>query len=196
MQRIQLIFTALLCLLTAGATAQTTPPSYTNRVSRLIYMGDSTVNGKRRMNTLNEKLTKLVLDGKLQAYSTFDSRFTEKKTALQMKYKLFPSDTVEIEDPVTNQVIRKIITSTVNYDDVRYIRVLEEWKFDAETGTSHIQIAGIAPVKDEYGDDGVFRGRVAMYWLRYADVQPILEQYEKEYPDQCFSAALWTNYFE
>lgn len=198
MKRTQLIVILLLCSMgfsAKGQTATTASATWNNRVSRLVYMGDSVVNGQKRQHTLAEVLTKMVLDGKVQSYGTYDSRFNEKRTVAEMKRRLYPSDTQEVVDPVTGEIFKRIVISQVNYDDVRYFRVLEEWVYDAVNGTARIQITGLAPVKDEYGDDGTLRGRSAMYWVKYADLKPVLDKYEKEHPEQSLSKAIWENYF-
>lgn len=196
MKQIQLIITALLCSIAVSTTAQVATPSYTNRVSRLIYVGDSTTAGKKHQICLAEVLNRLVLDGKLQAYGTYDSRFTEKRTVKQLKERFYPVDSIEVEDPVTGQRFFKVVTSQVDFSYVLFIRVVEEWAYDAETGTTHIKIVGVAPVRDEYGEDGSFRGRSSMYWLKYGDIQPVLEQFEKDNPEQSLTKAIWANYFE
>ncbi len=41
-----------------------------------------------------------------------------------------------------------------------------------------VRIIGLAPVKDIIGDDGVYRGSQAMFWLFYPDIRNLLAQYE------------------
>ena len=59
-----------------------------------------------------------------------------------------------------------------------------------------VRIIGIAPVKDVVGDDGVYRGSQAMFWLYYPDIRNLLAQYEVYNPQNDISRQTWDEYFE
>ena len=177
-------------------------PIWTKRVSRLITLGDTVNNNKTKLRdesnkvNLAEILTDNVLKGKLLAYTTMDSKLTQTINHKQLNELINGvPDTFEIEDPVTRKKVTKVITIDFNYAEVTHYRILEEWAFDKQTAKTTIQIVAIAPVKDQYGDDGSFRGRTSMFWLKYADVKSILDQYEITHPNANVALGVWNSYF-
>lgn len=193
----QSLLVIILCCMAALSTAQTRPAAttWTNRVSRVVYIGDSVIDGKKQTNTLAERLTMLAQSSKVIAYSTFDSKMTTKLTSNQLKEMISSVDSVEIEDPVTSQKFWRVNARHINYADIHYFRVLEEWAFDADNAAGHIQIVGVCPLVDQYGEDGSYRGHSAMYWLKYEDVKDVIEQDAREHPERSLYKAVWNNYF-
>lgn len=153
-------------------THSTQPSDWINTDTRYIYLGDSMKNGIKRINTLGELLTSQILAGQLKAYTTY---------AIDAKYNW---DVKSVKEHVKD----------VNYCDVRYAKLQEEWTFDANTGTSRIALAAIAPMRDEY-NYGTFTGRRYLYWLMFPDVDPVLDKYDQLHPDDTIAQAIWRSYF-
>ena len=179
-----------------------TQPVWTKRVSRLISIVDTGNVEKRKLRdesngvSLAELLTDNALKGKIRAFSAADSKLIELLAPGQLHDIIDGRpDTIEIEDPISGKVFKKVIKRDFNYNEVTHFRILEEWSFDRETAKTNIQIIGIAPVKDVYGDDGTFRGRMSLYWLRYDDVKNILAQFERTHPNANIALGVWTSYF-
>ncbi len=59
-----------------------------------------------------------------------------------------------------------------------------------------VRIVGIAPVIDIIGDDGVYRGSQAMFWLYYPDIRGLLAQYEVFNPQNDVYRYTWDEFFE
>ena len=157
------------------------------------YPGDENTGG----GMFIEILIDAVKTGKATAYSTYDDRFTQKLTKDQVMEKLTPkSDTQTFEDPVTGQQITKVIQKDFHPEDVTKFRIKEKWIFDRNQGKMVVRIEGIAPVKDEYGDDGAYRGPVALFWLSYPEIRPTLAAYEVYNPQNEVFRATWDDFFE
>ncbi len=157
------------------------------------YQGDENTGGGMFIEILIDAIKR----GKISAYSTFDDRFTSKLTKEQVMEKLAPkNDTQEIEDPVTGQKIQKVIVNEFKPETVTKFRLKEEWLFDRNQGKMVVHIIGIAPVKDEYGDDGTYRGPVAMFWLYYPQIRETLSNYEVFNPQNDVYRYTWDEFFE
>ena len=196
----RLILVAYLCLAFLSASAQKKPHQYagtvwTNRVSRTVYP-DTTIRHTLSDTSLAQILTMLVLDKKLTAYSTIDRRFTTRLTKNQVLEKIsaHADDADQQEDPVTGSMHTRVVKHDYNYDNIRAYRLLEEWRYAVDEGKIDIQIVGIAPVQRIYGDDGNYRGSVAMYWLKYEDVKDIITQFNARYPKDNWYKPVWKSY--
>lgn len=160
------------------------------------YQGDENTGGGMFIEILIDAIKR----GKITAYNTFggtDDRFTSKLTKEQVMEQLAPKDdTIEVEDPVTGEKIIKIVKRDFKPETVTRFRVKEEWLFDRNQGKMIVRIIGIAPVKDEYGDDGTYRGPVAMFWLYYPEIRPVLANYEVFNPQNDVYRYTWDEFFE
>ena len=147
-------------------------------------------------STLLEMMISAIKLGKLTAYSAFDHSFTTKLSVAELKEMTASrADTQIIVDPITNKEIVKIIRRDFNPYAIHKYRFLEEWTFNPGTGKTDIQITGISPMLEVYGEDGVFRGRKSMFWVKYNDVHPILARYEQAHPNHTLSSLIWDDYF-
>jgi predicted metal-binding protein len=58
-----------------------------------------------------------------------------------------------------------IARSEIDYRDITRIRFMEEWYFDDRHFLINKKIIAIAPVVENYGPDGKFRGYEALFWV-------------------------------
>ena len=171
------------------------------KVARVIDIAekeDTTQHTKRTHtdSTLLELLMPAIKTGKLIAYSNIDNNFATKLSQAHLAEMTSPKvDTMIIVDPVSGNELVKTIHRDFNYDAIHKYRLLEDWTFDPQTGKTEIQITGIAPLKEIYGDDGIFRGVQAMFWVRYADVETILAGYDRAHPNSAFTTHIWADNF-
>ncbi len=144
-----------------------------------------------------EILIDAVKRGKIKAYSAFDDRFTAILTKEQLEEQVAGKmDTNTIVDPVTGD--EKIVTTKhdFNPETITKYRIKEDWIFDRNVGAMVVRIAGLAPVKDVYGDDGIYRGSQPMFWLYYPDIRNLLAQYEVYNPQNDVYRYTWDEFFE
>jgi gliding motility-associated GldN-like protein len=144
---------------------------------------------------LIEQLISAVKEGKLAAWSNVDITFTEKLRMPDLdEMTTSKHDTFMITDPVTGKEHRKVIAREFKPEAIRKYRILENWAYNPYEGKTEVQILGIAPVRKVFASDGSFRGVQAMFWLRYADVEPFLDQYEHSSAANTLTGAIWSDY--
>ncbi len=194
------IFAAI--FFTAGTSFAQTGDTWKKTVSRMIDLAqkeDTVVHHLTDVSndtSLAEALIGAARAGKITAYSSFDCNFTTKLSIAQIKEMTAPRvDTMLLLDPVTNQEIYKIVSRDFNFDALRKFRILEEWTYNPHAGKTDIQITGISPMQDIYGDDGVYRGRKSLFWVKYNEVRPILTKYDQSHPTHTIASLIWDDYF-
>jgi gliding motility associated protien GldN len=77
-------------------------------------------------------------------------------------------------DPVTLADTFIVINEPLKYNRVIKYRIKEDWFFDANTSTMQVRIIGIAPVIEDYDEQGNYRGDMTMYWIYYPDIRPLM----------------------
>ncbi len=178
---------------------------WNNRVSRSVYMYDSSwavtqdkrkLRSERDEQSLAEQLIELVKSHKIKAYFSYDKEMTRPMSDKELQDILsIRPDTVELEDPVTGAHVEKVIMHNFNYDEIKYFRVMEDWTYTPQSGTTNIQIIAIAPQMNIYDQNGNFRIRTSMFWLKYSDVKATVEAYRLSHPSMNLASAIWNNYF-
>jgi len=58
-----------------------------------------------------------------------------------------------------------IVKSELDYRDITRIRFMEEWYFDDQHKLIDKKVIALAPVVENYGPDGKFRGYEALFWV-------------------------------
>ena len=118
--------------------------------------------------------------GELTVYGTEDDKFTVPLTAEEVASKGASIDTVTTFDPETYEEKIKIVTNSINPEDVKRFRIKEVWFFDKETSTLQVRILGIAPLLDVKDENGNFLYEQPMFWVYYPDARKTLAK-EKVY---------------
>ena len=124
---------------------------------------------------------KAVQDGKLTAFA--DERFTTPLSLADVN-KLATggsADTNAVYDlkDMSKIVGYKIVPKPFRPEDIKKIRLKEQWIFDREISRMVCRINGIAFLKTEYFE-GTTReqGSSIMFWVYYPDLRPTLARYE------------------
>ena len=58
-----------------------------------------------------------------------------------------------------------IVCNELDYRDITRIRFMEEWHYDTGNNLISKKVTGMAPVIENYGPDGKFRGHEALFWV-------------------------------
>lgn len=58
-----------------------------------------------------------------------------------------------------------IVRSEIDYRDITRIRFMEEWYYDDRHNLIDKYVVAMAPVVENYGPDGKFRGYEALFWV-------------------------------
>jgi len=157
------------------------------------YAGDENTGGGMFIEILIDAIKK----GKIKAYQGIDDRFTANMTREDIQAVVAGKvDTVEVEDPINGNKILKENRRDFNPESITKYRIKEDWIFDRNQGQMVVRIVGIAPVQDVIGEDGVYRGSKALFWLYYPDIRGLLAQYEVYNPNNDVARYTWDEFFE
>ena len=116
----------------------------------------------------------LLIDGSLVAYSTgVDGEDDEFEYALDrdsVESILNPLYRKPIRDDDTGDIIGYEMEprALVSEDIVRY-RLKEDWIWDRQRSERYIRIIGIAPLLEEFDDEGESKGLKPLFWLYYPE---------------------------
>lgn len=110
----------------------------------------------------------------ISAYSVEKDDFTILLEDEDLESMLFRCDTLEYIDPETYEPILQVVCDEPNMDDIKRFRVQELWYFDNRTSTLKVRILGIAPLKEEYDDNGNFRFERPLFWVSFAECRALL----------------------
>ena len=83
-------------------------------------------------------------------------------------------DTVSTIDPITYDEVFQVVRNEVNPEDVKRFRLKEIWFFDTESSTMQVRILGIAPLIEEFDDNGNFKYERPMFWVYYPHAREML----------------------
>ena len=112
--------------------------------------------------------------GEITVYSTEDDKFSIPLTSDEVASMGASVDTIATVDPETYEETYQIVRNEVNPTDVKRFRLKEIWFFDEETSTLQVRILGIAPLIEEYDDNGNFKYERPMFWVYYPESREVL----------------------
>ena len=132
----------------------------------------------------------------IQVYGTEDDKFSFKLSPQEVMSMGASIDTVITFDPVTYEEKTQIVRNELNPADIKRFRLKEDWFFDEETSTLQVRILGIAPLKEEYDENGELKYEYPMFWIYYPDARKVLA-HEKAYTYGNDASPLsWEDIFE
>jgi len=114
------------------------------------------------------------MQGDITLYATEDDKFSFPLNDADIEEILFKSDTISVFHPVTYVEELTIVRDEINWEDIKRIRIKEQWFFDENTSTLQVRILGIAPLIDVKDDAGNFRFEKPLFWVYYPEMRPIL----------------------
>lgn len=112
--------------------------------------------------------------GKITPYSPIDDKFTTPMSQEDIKQQLLKSDTISIFNIDTYEETLTVVNDEFNPEDVKRFRIKEVWFFDEESSTLQVRILGIAPLKEDYDDNGNVRFEYPMFWVYYPHIREYL----------------------
>lgn len=125
-----------------------------------------------------------------------DEKFTEMLTPEEVADKMSSLDTVIIYDPETYEEEVRITRNEINPEDIKRYRIKEVWFFDEESSTMKVRILGIAPIKDFYDDNGLFKYEAPLFWVYYPEARELLARHRVFNDNNDASPLTWYDYFE
>ena len=135
-------------------------------------------------------------EGEIQLYSTLDDKFTTPLEISEVESMGSSRDTIVTFDPDTYEEQIRVVNNELNWEDIKRFRIKEIWFFDEETSTMQVRILGIAPLKEEYDDNGNFKFEYPMFWAYYPDCREILAREEAYNPLNDAQRMSWEDVME
>lgn len=141
-------------------------------------------------------LTNAIQSGELQAYSVEDDAFSIPLNSQDVDKILYRIDTVAIVEPEHYSEHYEIVRNTINPEDIKRYRLKEVWFFDSKRGKLDVRILGIAPLKEEYDDNGNFKYERPLFWVYYPEARQMLHHYRAPNPWNDRSPMSWADVFD
>ena len=115
----------------------------------------------------------LLTEGSLTAYSLGptddDDEFRYPMSQAEIDSVLRPVNSKPTEDPDTGDIIYVEVEEPVNSRDITQYQLKEDWIFDKQRSERYVRIIGIAPMKEDYDDEGTQRGYKTLFWLYFPE---------------------------
>jgi Gliding motility associated protein GldN len=162
----------------------------------LIPEDDGTHNLREIMDTsITELLYNRALSGSLYAGKDDGHGHWGTLTKEELKQIISsPKDTVMMQDPVSGEVVMKIIVHDFCFECVNKYTVEEYWVQDQKKGTTEIEYRWVAPVKDSVVD-GIYLGSKRLFWVHYDDAKAALAGFNASHPRNNLEWQLWADRF-
>jgi len=141
-------------------------------------------------------LTDAAMQGEVQVYSAEDDKFTYPLSMDDLEGVLFSTDTIIVFNPETFVEEIKVIRNEINWEDVKRLRIKEQWFFDENTSSLQVRILGIAPLIDVKGENGEFRYEKPLFWAHYPALRPVLARSKVFNPLNDGALTSWEDLFE
>lgn len=141
------------------------------KVNQPFYYPEVPQNGWRSMMTV---IMDGLKEGQITAYdaSVPTDEFLVPITYEEIMGRLARTDTVTLQRSYPPYDYYDTIThSEFNAQDVKRIRIKEDWFFDKQRSMIEARILGICPVRDNLDEDGNFRGYDPIFWIYYPEAR-------------------------
>ncbi len=121
-----------------------------------------------------EILLEGIVDEKIRAFSTEDDKFSFQLTADEVASMGATRDTIYILNPETLVEEMRVVENKIDISDVKRFRLKEVWYFDTNRSAIEVRILGIAPLINEYDDEGNFKYERPLFWVYYPECRELL----------------------
>ena len=139
-----------------------------------------------------------VESGQIVAYSADNDKFDTPLAKEQLATQFYRQDTIEVldlENPSMSTT--RVVDTEINSNEITRFRLKEIWFFDTNQSAMRTRILGIAPVKEEYDENGNFLFEYPLFWIYY----PHCRDFFSDYPvvnqfDNDKQTMTWEDLFE
>ncbi|MEM6318167.1 MAG: gliding motility protein GldN [Bacteroidota bacterium] len=136
-------------------------------------------------------LMKAAEEGEITVYGTEDDKFSYPLAPDEVASMGATVDTIIAFDPETYEEELTIVRNDLNPEDIKQFRLKEIWFFDEESSTLQVRILGIAPLKDEYDENGNYKYTTPLFWAYYPECREILARHKVFNPENDASPMTW-----
>jgi len=123
-------------------------------------------------------LMNAAMEGEITAYGTEDDKFSYPLEPEEVASMGATVDTIITFDPETYEEQIQVVRNDLNPEDIKQFRMKEIWFFDEESSRLDVRILGIAPLRDEYDEQGNYKYTIPLFWVYYPDCREILARYQ------------------
>jgi gliding motility associated protien GldN len=135
-------------------------------------------------------------EGEITVYGTEDDKFSYPLEPDEVASMGATVDTVITFDPETYEEEIQIVRNDLNPEDIKQFRIKEIWFFDEESSTMQSRILGIAPLKDEFDENGNYKYTTPLFWAYYPQCREILARHKVFNAANDSSPMTWEDVFE
>jgi gliding motility associated protien GldN len=138
------------------------------------------VNPQNGWKSFVQILLDALKEGTITAYSAASDQFLFPITYKELMDKLQTAQKVTLKRPDNpDEEFDTIITKAFYASDIKKLRIKEDWVFDKQRSQLEVRILGICPVKDNYDDNGNYRGPEPLFWVYFPECRSILATKEQ-----------------
>jgi len=141
-------------------------------------------------------LMKAAEEGEITVYGTEDDKFSYPLAPDEVASMGATVDTIIAFDPETYEEEITIVRNDLNPEDIKQFRIKEIWFFDEESSTLQVRILGIAPLKDEYDENGNYKYTTPLFWAYYPECREILARHKVFNANNDASPMTWQDMME
>lgn len=143
-----------------------------------------------------ELLTTAASEQKIKLYSVEEDNFSVELDEEDIQNVLFSVDTVERFDPVTYKSEFIPVSNAIFYEDIKRYRIKEIWYMNSKTSTMNVRILGIAPLLDNYDENGNFLYEKPLFWAYMPAARKVLARHQVFNAGNDMSPMSWADIFE
>ena len=141
-----------------------------------------------------EILREEIRSGAITTYT--DDTFQEPYAGAEVLALLSSIDTVPVFNLVTQLPEYEVVENELFYEDIKRFRISEIWYFDSQTSQMRVRILGIAPLKEEYDENGNFLFERPLFWVHYPSARTQLSRHEIFVDGNDTARTTWDDIFE
>ncbi|HRY33222.1 MAG TPA: gliding motility protein GldN [Bacteroidales bacterium] len=147
------------------------------KINQPFYYPENPHNGWRNLMTV---IMDALKEGTISAYQISPTdEFTSPLTYEEILGSLERTDTVQLVRPYPPyDMYDTVMTTKFNPMDIKMFRLKEDVYFDKQRSEMGVRIIGLCPVRDNFGEDGVFRGKEPLFWVYFPEIRQILAKAE------------------
>ncbi|MCF8303847.1 MAG: gliding motility protein GldN [Bacteroidales bacterium] len=151
------------------------------KLNQPFYYPKTPSNGRRNLMQVLMDALKPGTKGSLTAYDATaqTDEFEVPLTYREIMNKLEETDTIQLQrDTPPYDYYDTVIQKKFDPTEVKRFRIKEDWFFDKQRSVMEVRILGICPVRNDYDEKGVFRGREPLFWIYFPDARSVLAKAE------------------
>lgn len=148
------------------------------KINQSFYYPETPSSGRR---SLMQVLMDALKEGSVTAYDATAStdEFVVPLTYREIMSRLEETDTMQFQrDYPPYDFYDTVIQKQFNPTEVKRFRIKEDWFFDKQRSVMEVRILGLCPVRNDYDEKGVFRGREPLFWIYFPEARPVFSKAE------------------